>query len=299
MTTPRPIPISVVVPVKNEAANLAACLARLDRFAEVVVVDSSSVDATPAIAHAHGARLINFEWNGQYPKKRNWVLLNHKLACDWVLFLDADELIDSAFADAAEAAIRSTHHDGFWLRYTNYFLGYPLRHGIAQRKLALFRVGKGLYERIDEDRWSSLDMEVHEHPQIDGRVGDIEVRIDHNDDRGILHFIDRHREYALWESERVRSLRNQGSQALAALTPRQRFKYKHIEKWWYPYFYFGAQYLAKLGILDGYAGLQYAHYKYWYFSTIRLLCAQHATRAGAQSVQAAEAERELHRVSAP
>ena len=70
-----PIPVAVAGPVKNEEANLAKCLERLDRFAEVVVIDSDSRDATKDIARSFGAKVINFEWDGRYPKKRNWMLL--------------------------------------------------------------------------------------------------------------------------------------------------------------------------------------------------------------------------------
>ena len=98
------LPVTVVVPVKNEEANLERCLRRLDRFAAVVVVDSNSTDRTRAIAAEHGASLINFDWDGKYPKKRNWFLLNHPPETAWVLFLDADELVDDAFADAVASA---------------------------------------------------------------------------------------------------------------------------------------------------------------------------------------------------
>lgn len=265
------IPISVVVPVKNEEVNLARCLSRLTRFDEVIVVDSASTDGTPRIACQYGATLINFEWNGRYPKKRNWVLLNYQLASDWVLFLDADETIDDAFATAADRAIRSTKYAGYWLNYTNYFLSRPLKHGLPQRKLALFKVGAGLYERIEEDRWSGLDMEIHEHPIIAGPVGEIKERIDHNDDRGIAKFIDRHRDYALWEARRTCLLNVANRDVWAKLTERQRFKYSHIDKWWYPWFYFLYTYAMKAGFLDGRAGFIYAFYKAWYFLTIRLL----------------------------
>jgi hypothetical protein len=56
-----------------------------------------------------------------------------------------------------------------------------------------------------------------------------------------------------------------------AFTARQRFKYRHLSKWWYPYFYFCFQYFVRLGILDGAAGLQHAVYKFWYFLTINLI----------------------------
>jgi len=288
------IPITLVVPVKNEEANLARCLAQLGRFSEVIVVDSSSTDQTPEIARKHGAKYINFEWDGKYPKKRNWLLLNHTLKNDWVLFLDADEIVDDSFCDAAEMAVRSGQHQGYWLNYTNYFLGCAMTHGLAQRKLALFKVGAGLYERIDEDRWSRLDMEIHEHPIIEGSIGEIAARIDHNDDRGLSKFIDRHRDYALWEARRMRLLQNGGAAAWERLTGRQKFKYRHLAKWWYPWFYFIYTYFAKAGFMDGRAGFGYAFYKLWYFYTIRLLLEEQGRKSQLQPEAGAASNGKFH-----
>jgi len=167
-------------------------------------------------------------------------------------------------------AIADENHDGYWLNYTNYFLGRELRHGLAQRKLALFRVGKALYERIEEDGWSGLDMEIHEHPIVEGSVGEISVPIDHRDYKGLAKFIERHKDYALWEARRYVRLQTDET-AWNRFTKRQRFKYRHLTAWWYSSFYFLFTYLAKLGFLDGAAGFHYAAYKAWYFRTIRLL----------------------------
>jgi glycosyltransferase involved in cell wall biosynthesis len=267
------IPVTVVIPVRNEESNLPRCLAALECFAEILVVDSGSTDRTRDIARAAGARICEFTWNGRFPKKRNWVLLNEPLQNPWVLFLDADEFVTPAFAEAVRDAVNRGEHVGFWLNFTNYFLGKRLRHGIPQRKLALFKVGSGLYERIDEISWSSLDMEIHEHPVLDGPVGEIGAAIEHNDDRGILKFIDRHRDYATWEAHRYRLLRDGGDEGWTKLTKRQRTKYRNLTKWWYPFGYGFYQYFAKLGFLDGQVGFQYAFYKIWYFNSIRLLLA--------------------------
>lgn len=265
------IPVTVVIPVRNEEMNLARCLPQLGCFDEVVVVDSGSSDATCQIVADHGAEIVQFEWDGRYPKKRNWVLLNHVLRNEWVLFLDADELVTREFCNEVRAAISLGRFDAFWLRYTNYFLGRPLRHGDPQRKLALFKVGRGLYERIDENAWSGLDMEVHEHPIINGTVGEITAPIDHRDDRGVAKFIDRHRDYALWEARRTRQIRNSGQEVWDKLTKRQKRKYSNIDKWWFAWAYFSWAYIVKLGFLDGLPGFSYAFYKLWYFWTIRLL----------------------------
>jgi glycosyltransferase involved in cell wall biosynthesis len=134
------IPITVVVPTKNEESNLERCLDRLKNFSEVIVVDSSSTDNTPKIAKDRGATYINFKWDGKYPKKRNWLLLNYQLANNWVLFLDADEFVDQAFCHALDSAVRSDAYKAYWLNYSNYFLGRRLKHGVKQRKLALIKV---------------------------------------------------------------------------------------------------------------------------------------------------------------
>jgi glycosyltransferase involved in cell wall biosynthesis len=243
----------------------------LTRFLEVVVVDSGSEDATPDIARNFGATVLQFKWNGGYPKKRNWVLLNYRFKTEWILFLDADEIVDSAFCEAAAAAVKSQRHDGFWLHYTNYFLGRKLDYGVRQQKLALFRIASGLYERVDEDAWSTLDMEIHEHPILTGSAGEIHVPIQHEDFRGMSKFIDRHREYATWEAKRFLMLERESGANAPTLTERQRFKYKHIQKWWYPWLYFTYSYIVKRGFLDGSAGFYYAFYKAWYFLTIRLI----------------------------
>ena len=160
--------------------------------------------------------------------------------------------------------------DGYWLKYTNYFLGRRLNHGVQQRKLALFRSGKGLFERIDETRWSSLDMEVHEHPVIDGRVGEISIPIDHNDDRGMRKFIERHVEYAQWEAGRFLLLKSKSNDLKSnPLTQRQRIKYKHVTSWWYPAGYFFYTYIVQRGFQDGWAGFVYAVMKFWYFTLIQ------------------------------
>lgn len=274
----RVIPVTVVIPVRNEEGNIGRCLERLTDFQEVVVVDSSSTDRTVDIAAAHGASVVNFEWTGEYPKKRNWFLINHALKTDWVLFLDADELIGDAFCDALVAAIQQDGISGYWLKYDIYFLGRRLRYGLPQRKLALFRSGKGLFERIDENRWSTLDMEVHEHPIIDGPVGEIPIRIDHNDDRGMRKFIDRHVEYAQWEAGRLLLLRSQKAAPNSPLTLRQKAKYRFILSWWYPGAYFFYSYGIRLGFLDGWAGFAYAGMKFWYFTLIQTFISDSAQR---------------------
>lgn len=62
VSMPARLPVTVAIPARNEERNLPACLARLQRFERVVVIDSASTDRTRAIALDHGAEVIDFAW---------------------------------------------------------------------------------------------------------------------------------------------------------------------------------------------------------------------------------------------
>ncbi|MCA9286245.1 MAG: glycosyltransferase family 2 protein [Phycisphaerales bacterium] len=274
-----PLPVTIVVPVRNEERNLPECLRRLSRFPEVLVVDSNSTDRTPEIVREQGARYINFEWNGRFPKKRNWVLANHPFTTPWVMFLDADEFIDEDFCDELARILPDTPHAGFWLTYRNWFMGKRLRHGTPFRKLSLMRVGAGEFERIDEQLWSKLDIEVHEHPILRGSAGEIDAAIDHRDYKGLEHYISRHNEYSSWEAKRFAAISREGAIEELPLTPRQLAKYRTLDKWWCGPAYFLDSYVRRLGVLDGRVGLTFALMKAVYFWQIRLKIIENAATA--------------------
>jgi glycosyltransferase involved in cell wall biosynthesis len=261
--------VTVVIPIKNEATNLPDCFASLGSVRAVVVVDSASNDESRAIAEAAGATVVPFDWNGRFPKKRNWLLRTWSFDTDWVLFLDADERLNpDVRAEIASAIATPGGPVGYWLNYNNHFMGHVLRYGVPQRKLALFRIGAGEYERIDDERWSAFDMEIHEHPILDGPLGEIRARLEHKDYHGLHHFIARHNEYSTWEARRVAVLRTDPT-GWSQLTDRQKIKYKNLDKWCFPYLYFILNFFIKLGFLDGRAGFFYSMFKFFYFFEIR------------------------------
>lgn len=265
------VPVSICIPVRNEASAIGDCLQTVSGFSDdVVVVDSESTDGTRLIAEQHGARVVDFRWNGVFPKKRNWALRNASFKYPWVLFLDADERPTATFFEELRRTLPNTSHVGFWIRFTNYFRGRPLIHGDVFRKLSLFRSDAGEYERFPEEWWSALDMEIHEHPVLRGTVGEIRCPIDHRDERGLHHYLAKHNEYSTWEARRHRWLRATGPEAWAALTPRQQFKYRHMGKRWFAWLYFLVSVVGKRGFLDGSAGWDFARLKRMYFETIRL-----------------------------
>lgn len=264
-----PIPVSVVVPTKNEAVNLSRCLERLAGFDEIVVVDSGSEDATCSVARSFKARVVDFRWNGQFPKKRNWTLRNVQLRNEWVLFIDADEYVSDEFKAAVAQALPHTTHAGFWLTYENRFLGRRMRHGDKLRKLALFRRGRGEYERIEEERWTNLDMEVHEHPVLTGTAGRINAPILHEDFKGLSAYLQRHNAYSDWEARRYLALSTSSGAKGCRLTARQRIKYRLMDSWLLAPAYFVASYGVKFGFLDGREGFVFAALKAQYFFQIK------------------------------
>jgi glycosyltransferase involved in cell wall biosynthesis len=269
VSAPLPLPVSVCIPVRNEEQHLPACLAALSAFDEVVVVDSGSSDQTVALAEAAGACVLQFAWNGAFPKKRNWTLRNHAFKHPWVLFLDTDERVTPAFVEELQRTLPDTRHSGFWISFDNWFTGRRLRYGDVFRKLALFKVDAGEYERFPEDYWSHLDMEVHEHPVLVGTQGEILARLEHHDDRGLAHHRAKHEAYAQWEARRYAWLQQADDSEWQKLNRRQQFKYRNLKQWWLPWLYWVVAYVLKKGFLDGQAGWTFNHLKRKYFQRIR------------------------------
>ena len=260
------IPITVIVPVKNEEVNLPYCLQLLGDFEQIIVVDSNSTDRTITIAEEYGAEVYQFNWDGRFPKKRNWALRNLFIRNEWVLFIDADEYITDAFRSEIQQKIKDPEVNGYWVTYRNYFMGKLLKHGYPFIKLPLTRVGTGEYEMIEEDSWSQLDMEVHEHLIISGKTGHLNATITHNDYKGLDHYISRHNAYSSWEAKRFLGLQKGG---FKTLTFNQKLKYRLMKSGFLPPLYFIGVYLFKLGFLDGLPGYYIAKYKAHYFFQIQ------------------------------
>ena len=87
------VSVSVVIPTKNEAHNLERCLQSVAWASEIYVIDSQSADSTCRIAEGCGAKVVQFKYGGGWPKKKNWALANIPFANEWVLLLDADEVV--------------------------------------------------------------------------------------------------------------------------------------------------------------------------------------------------------------
>jgi len=261
--------LTIAIPVLNEEVTLPICLQAIGKdFANrVVVIDSGSTDRTKEIAHEFGADIIDFNWDGAFPKKRNWFLRNYAPDTEWVLFLDADEMITPAFKAAVRKELSNSQYEGYWLRYSVYFMNKKLKGGYPLHKLALFRVGHGEYEKIDERHWSDLDMEIHEHPVLDGPAGVIKPKIDHQDIRGIDAYLKKHHEYAQWEANRYMEL-SKSDMDKPEWTWKQRLKYRLIGSPYLSIIYFLGSFILMGGFRDGSRGLTFSLLKASYFCEV-------------------------------
>ena len=102
MTTPARITAAMIV--RDEEAYLGDCLRSIgDVVDEVVIVDTGSVDRSPDIAQAAGARVVSVPWSGDFAAARNRAL--DEARGDWILYVDADERVVSVDREAFRAQL--------------------------------------------------------------------------------------------------------------------------------------------------------------------------------------------------
>jgi glycosyltransferase involved in cell wall biosynthesis len=196
------VPLSVVVPIKNEAANLPRCLASVAWAGEIFVVDSQSTDNSQRVAEEHGAQVVQFEFNGTWPKKKNWALEYLPFTYDWVLILDADEVLPPEAETEFRVAIAEAGSTaGFWINRRFMFMGRWLRHAYYPNwNLRLFRHSLGRYEKLTVLETASGDNEVHEHVIVQGPTKRLQTEIDHYAFPSVEVFIEKHNRYSNWEA---------------------------------------------------------------------------------------------------
>ncbi|OYD81510.1 glycosyl transferase [Azospirillum brasilense] len=274
------IPVSVVVMTRNEAVNLPHCLPALDRFAERFVVDSGSTDGTPAIAEAARARVVPFQWDGRYPKKKQWCLDHLPFHQDWVLFLDADERLSGALVEEIAAVMAAgPRHAGYFINGRPVFLGRRLRFGAGNQKLALFDRRKAHYPLVpDLDVATMWEVEGHYQPVIAGTVGRLRHSLDHADDKPVAAWFERHARYADWEA----ALRS--DERMTELIARDSGSRRWLKMWFNrlparPLLVFLYGYVLRLGFLDGGPGFQHALARAFYYWQIGMKIADARRRA--------------------
>lgn len=229
--------LSAVIIAQDEEGTIGQVLAAVkDIVSEVILVDSGSKDRTMEIAREFGAKVIHQDWLG-YSAQKNFAL--EQASCDWILSLDADEIISPELAAEIKAVMQGdevNNWDGFKISRLMHVGGTAIAHGgfYPDAQLRLFRRGMGRFN----------DRLVHESVKLDGRIRNLKQHLLHMSYRDVEHFKTAHDKYArLAAQESMRSGFNPSKASLLNL-------YLH------PLWTFFYRYIYRFGFLDGALGLE-------------------------------------------
>ena len=275
MTKGIKVPISLLVPCKNEEANLDRCLQSVPWVAETFVVDSNSNDKTSEIAEMHGAKVVQFEYKGGWPKKKNWALENLPFSNEWVLILDADECLPPEAEEEIMSIVNNSgnKHSGYWINRRYFFMGKALEHAYFPNwNLRLFKHKLGRYEKITDLSTDSGDHEIHEHVVVKGSTGRLKSIMDHHAFPTIESFVEKHNRYSNWEAiveneqkEKADSIQHDG----VKLKRKLRMVFRKLP--FRPTIRFLYVYIWQKGFLDGWPGYVFArlHGQYEFLSVAK------------------------------
>lgn len=252
------LPVTVLVQTRNEEVGIRHCLETLKSFDEVIVVDSNSTDRTPEICASVGVPVVNFTWNGKYPKKKQWQLDTVPTRNDWILFLDADESPTPDLLSAMEQMFASGRHEllaacDIELDYV--FAGRQLNHGHRVIKRCLVNRRCVRFPEVDDlDAPGMGELEGHYQPEANGKVGRLPGRLLHDDKDPVRTWFDRHNRYSDWEAH-LRTRPQAQAETRMKRSPQGRIFDAVPLK---PLVFFVYSYLLRGGFRDGRAGLDYA-----------------------------------------
>jgi glycosyltransferase involved in cell wall biosynthesis len=240
--------LTCLVPCKNEAANIEACIASFREIAdEVLIADSGSTDETMDIVRAiGGCKLIEREFVN-YADFKNWAI--PQAANEWVLIVDADERITPELAAEIRTLLENppANIDGYWVYRRSFFLGHEIRHSGWDTD-CVFR----LFRR-DRCRYGAC--RVHEEIFIDKkRTADLKQKMQHYTYWSYDQYFTKYLRYTQWGALDMRDAGKQPS--LSGLLVR-------------PFLRFLQLYLLKRGFLDGLAGIQVCMLQAFFVSFVK------------------------------
>jgi len=264
--------LAVVILTHNEEMHIGRSLDSIAGIAsEVFVIDSGSTDTTVAIAKAKGAHVLPHPFVN-YAKQFQWALDNAPITAEWVMRLDADEIIEPDLAEEIRSKLPRLGPDvvGVNLKRKHVFMGRWIRHG-GRYPLLLLRIWRRGAGHI-EDRWMDEHMIVSGGTTVVFEGGFADCNI--ND---LTFFTQKHNKYASREAVDVINQRlnlfprpdDLSTQATSWQASAKRLvKEKLYNKIPFPLSttgYFLLRYFVQLGFLDGIEGLIYHFLQgYWY-----------------------------------
>ena len=254
------IPVTLLVTTRNEAANIERCLSSAHQFIDqIFVIDSDSEDETVSLACKY-AEVVNLAYDHSkiIPWIYQWGLDNLAIRNDWVMILEADQMLTPQLKSELERLFtKPVREDGFYVRRQQVFRGKALRFGGYGSKymLKLFRRTAG---ELDPEE---TDTRVY----VKGVVGRLRSPIieENQKEKEILFYLEKHLRYAdAFAREELRR-REEGfkwkQQPKLFGTPDQRVlwlkqKFFRLPLYIRPFLYFFYRYVILLGFLDGKQG---------------------------------------------
>ncbi|MCL5772179.1 MAG: glycosyltransferase family 2 protein [Actinobacteria bacterium] len=219
--------ISSVVLTKNEEKNIENCLKSVEWCNEIIVLDDESSDKTPQKAEKFGAKILNHKLV-DFASQRNYGLTQAKN--NWVLFIDADEVISGELKKEIEIEINNNDFDGFYINRKDYVLSKNLKWGDLNN-VYLLRIAKK-----DNGRWIG---KVHEKWIINGKTKKLKNTILHYPHSTLDNFLS---EINFYSGLRANELLKSGK------------KVNFFTIITYPLVKFIYNYFFRLGFLDGTEG---------------------------------------------
>lgn len=263
-TTAEKCPIAILIAVRNEEKNIAEAIESVRFAKEVFVVDSHSQDKTCELAEALGAQVFQFDYDGKWPKKRNWGLQNLPITCEWVLILDADERVTPELQASIEAAVKRDDINGFYTRWKFMFLGRWMKHSWSHGwMLRMVRHGKGEYEDLGMTSQGGWDNEVHENVVVEGKCEQLDGYLLHESNEDLEFWIRKQNEFSTWNAVRRGRQVAEGFPPFSSLFSGDPVKKRKWLKALFlrlpckPTIIFLWLYFVKFGFLDGKAGFYF------------------------------------------
>jgi glycosyltransferase involved in cell wall biosynthesis len=148
--------LSVTVATKNEAGNIEKCLQAVPFAHEIVIVADLSTDDTVEKARVFGAKVISIDSRGSFHENKNLAI--QEASGEWILSIDADEIVTQELAHSIQSALAHPEADGYLVDRHNYFLGKWIKGcgWYPDYLLRLFNKGKA---------WWPL--EIHDTPKLE------------------------------------------------------------------------------------------------------------------------------------
>lgn len=160
--------LSVIIITKNEASHIGRCLESVIWADEIIILDSGSTDDTVAICRQYTDHVYETDWPGFGIQKQRAF---DKTQGDWVLSIDADEMISAELRQEIEQAIKLESNDGWEIPRLSSYCGKDIRHGgwWPDYVLRLFRRRAGYF----------TDAVVHERIIVQGKIGRLVAPLRH------------------------------------------------------------------------------------------------------------------------